>query len=327
MYKILTMTLHHSGPASGRAGGPGRFSRGGPPASGGQAQNPWQWKGSNPMTAPRRTSARTGFTLIELLVVISIIALLIALLLPALQGAREAARRVACLSNLRQHGISYAIYETENGGYMPPSFLIDGDTSSNPDEQSFWKWQNNSNAAAVYADILVNDRISQEAGWDCPAVDIVGTEGKMPEYGMSVFFATGGGWNNGVLGSSTNCPYLGDVAAASGGQAPRNTPYKWEWWDVPSKGFLVADTGGDTNDSPFIWQTFWNESTGPMRHGETQNVAFFDGHAGTLQANQFWPDTPAALTDATWFDSSVSNISGIPYLAWRPSVLATSMSW
>jgi prepilin-type N-terminal cleavage/methylation domain-containing protein/prepilin-type processing-associated H-X9-DG protein len=60
-----------------------------------------------------------GFTLIELLVVISIIVLLVAILLPCLQRARRQARTVGCQANLRQWGILYATYTTENDGYLP----------------------------------------------------------------------------------------------------------------------------------------------------------------------------------------------------------------
>jgi prepilin-type N-terminal cleavage/methylation domain-containing protein/prepilin-type processing-associated H-X9-DG protein len=59
-----------------------------------------------------------GFTLVELLVVIAIIAILVALLLPALQKARQQAITAACLSNIKQVGLGFQIYATNNNGWF-----------------------------------------------------------------------------------------------------------------------------------------------------------------------------------------------------------------
>ena len=66
-----------------------------------------------------RNPGRAAFTLVELLVVIAILAMLMALALPSLSGARERARRAACLSNLRQIGVSLTMYADDHDGRMP----------------------------------------------------------------------------------------------------------------------------------------------------------------------------------------------------------------
>ncbi|MBN1509052.1 MAG: prepilin-type N-terminal cleavage/methylation domain-containing protein [Sedimentisphaerales bacterium] len=63
---------------------------------------------------------KKAFTLIELLVVVSIIALLISILLPSLQRVHKQAMSIGCQANLRQWGILYATYTSQNNGYLPP---------------------------------------------------------------------------------------------------------------------------------------------------------------------------------------------------------------
>lgn len=58
-----------------------------------------------------------AFTLIELLVVIAIIAILAALLLPALTRAKQKAKQIACMSNMREIGLSLEMYAGDYAQY------------------------------------------------------------------------------------------------------------------------------------------------------------------------------------------------------------------
>ena len=77
---------------------------------------------------------RRGFTLIELLVVIAIIALLVSILMPSLSRAKALAISASCQMNLRNLGLTHALYLNDNNGMgtLRNDYWVPGDTNPSP---------------------------------------------------------------------------------------------------------------------------------------------------------------------------------------------------
>lgn len=110
-------------------------------------------------------SRRRGFTLIELLVVVAIIAVLAALLLPVLSRAKLKARQAACLSNLRQIGVAFSLYQGENNERFPDRRDVKAALGYRP-----WSDWPPSDPRAGWAAVTLDDHLGNGAVWICPSV-------------------------------------------------------------------------------------------------------------------------------------------------------------
>jgi len=71
----------------------------------------------------RITRGIKAFTRIDLLVVVVLLAILLALLLPALAGTRYHSDRVKCVGHLKQSGLAFKIFSSDNDDWYPYEIL------------------------------------------------------------------------------------------------------------------------------------------------------------------------------------------------------------
>ena len=221
-------------------------------------------------------SGRKGFTLIELLVVIAIIAILAAILFPVFAKAREKARQASCQSNLKQLGLSWAMYESD---YDEKTTFL-------------WPWWYHPSWSGYIH--RANPYIKNWQIWQCPS----GMENATCACGYP------GGWNDPNL---VQANYMMNMYCTAGGSYADLYGKKLSAFQIPAETIRMAD--GRRAFSHFSsW--LWGNGSGTRScnpsvaniHNDMANCLYVDGHVKTekVPGAQVPDVNPAPPGDWRW---------------------------
>jgi prepilin-type N-terminal cleavage/methylation domain-containing protein/prepilin-type processing-associated H-X9-DG protein len=232
---------------------------------------------------------KPAFTLIELLVVIAIIAILAAILFPVFAQAREKARMTACLSNMKQIGLSLTMYAQD----YDETFPFIRFTSSPPGSNANWTyvWRN-----------AIRPYLKSQGVLACPSNPLSHPQpGKPSTNNPPKPGDNAEGWQSEpsltmpISYAMNSCAVTWNAADSKAGQtvpAPRVASFV-----RPAETIAICENQWPTSDvhGP-DWM--WNQCAGLFSHqtGKQANFIFFDGHAKSKK----WMSTLYPLTQNNW---------------------------
>jgi len=240
---------------------------------------------------------RMGFTLIELLVVISIIALLLSILMPSLKKAKQASRKVLCVSNLKQWGIAWSMYSSDNKSLVPTGWIGNMETSS------FWNKMVNGQGVCLYPYVEQSEEIRM-----CPEVRGTGLEAgyDSSEYQYTNIPAPWAAWGKWSVDGGIDSPdvFKDDFGSYGvnyyAGNHPSDNRY-WKRFDVPggSRIPLFAEcfwpsSAASHFDTPPEYEGQIGGGTGDLRrftvnrHRGYTNILFMDFSTRSVALKKLW---------------------------------------
>jgi prepilin-type N-terminal cleavage/methylation domain-containing protein len=241
----------------------------------------------NSRPCPRKQQTKTmkqqtkkAFTLIELLVVIAIIAILAAMLLPALAAAKKKAQKISCVNNLKQVGLSFRLWEGDNGDKYPMAVSTNSGGAS---EIVYCNGHAGVSGSFFMVFQCLSNQLSTPKVVICPSDSIAGAQ----THTLATNFTYGAGtgyFNNDafsyfVNGDATEAdPQMvmsGDCNIGNAATTTSSTPAPSRWGN--------SGTGGGYNSTSAVYADWaW---TATDMHQSSGNIQLSDGSVQSITIN------------------------------------------
>ena len=212
------------------------------------------------------------FTLIELLVVIAIIAILASMLLPALNKARDEAKKISCMNLLKTMGTSGLMYADSYNGYFVPIKDNGGWRQNLPFRKMLGgkiSVLGDGNASSICSRSQVCPKSLPARGNVSPEIDL--------SWSMTVEDFTNPAWH--TIDTSASSLQVGAYKLNRIKQASKRMAFIDGLDMVVQYRYSTLASylnNLDSNRSVIV----------AFRHHNRANIAFMDGHVGTLDAGE-----------------------------------------
>jgi len=242
---------------------------------------------------------RKGFTLIELLVVIAIISILASILFPVFARAREQARKATCQSNLKQLGLTIMMYSQDYDERMMPiasSGGVGGELRWPQILSPYIKMRGfvrclDANYSGVTGFGMTYDEAINDPNGNGGMNDYA--YGLYPSYGYNYAYLAP------VSDGTTACTNGPDSCATRQNAGDSSRGVSIAAIDEPSNTLAMADAAAWSSTSqtfsngyfaitpPDWWDSTYYHGRVDLRHNETANALFADGHVKAQKLGDF----------------------------------------